>query len=95
MKSITWFQIGAGIDLIGLAMALYFVVGDLFNRSGGTNNPTMYRAILLYVAWIALGFLFKWLQKMTLALIVLWIPAVALLGYALMALMFIIFKPKF
>lgn len=95
MKSIHWFQIGAAIDLIGIGIALYFVISDFSSRSGGTNNPTMYKAILLFGSWIAIAFLLKSFDKLTLANLVLWLPGTALLGYALMTLLFIIFKPRF
>lgn len=95
MKSIHWFQIGAAIDLIGIGIALFFVVSDSFKGYRGTNNPTMYRAIFLFGGWVSLAFFLKWLDKMTLANLVLWLPGTALVGYALMTLAFIIFKPRF
>lgn len=93
MKAIWIFYAGAGIDLLALAIALYFVITDIASGISGTNNPSMYKAIGIMVLIIAISFWLKHMGKVFLANILLWIPALPLAGYGLMILLFIILKP--
>ena len=93
MKSIWIFYLGAGIDILALIIALFFVISDIASGTSGTNNPTMYKAIGIMFAIIAFGFWLKYIGKIVLANILLWIPALPLAGYGLMILLFVILKP--
>ncbi len=93
MKAIWFFYAGAGIDILALAIALFFVFGDIASGTSGTNNPSMYKAIGIMLLIIAVGFWLKSAGKVLLANILLWIPALPLAGYGLMILLFIILKP--
>ena len=93
MKAIHIFWFGAGIDILTFLIAVFFVVKDIGSPSGGTNNPTMYKALLAMGALIGAAFWLKSAGKMILANILLWIPGLPLAGYGLMILLFVIFKP--
>ncbi|MEZ4958331.1 MAG: hypothetical protein R2830_00805 [Saprospiraceae bacterium] len=56
MKSIWFFYIGAGIDLIALAAALLMMLSDLLKGTSGTNNPTMFTVFLLGAALVGGAF---------------------------------------
>ncbi|MEZ4955957.1 MAG: hypothetical protein R2825_20535 [Saprospiraceae bacterium] len=93
MKAIHFFYIGAGIDILALLIAIFFVIQDMGSSSGGTNNPTMYKALLVMGALIGAAFWLKHIGKLGYANTLLWIPGIPLAGYGLMILLFIIFKP--
>lgn len=93
MKAIWFFNIGAGIDVLAVIIALYFVVSDILSGTSGTNNPSMYKAILAMLVLIGLAFWLRHIGKMVLANILLWIPGFPLACYGIMILLFVIFKP--
>lgn len=93
MKALWFFYIGAGIDAIALLAAVIMMLQDSLKGYRGTNNPTMLLLTLIMAALIVGAFLLKKAGKIGFANALLWIPAVPLLAYGLMALMFIIFKP--
>jgi hypothetical protein len=93
MKGIHFFYIGAAIDIIAVLVALYFVLTDLNSPSGGTNNPTMYKALLAMAALIGGAFWLKSAGYTGWANVLLWIPGFPLAAYGLMILLFVIFKP--
>ena len=92
MKS--WiFYIGADIDIIGLGIVIYMMLGDMLKARHATNNPAMFGLTLLATALVVGAFLLKSTGKIGLANVLLWIPATLLLLYGLFVLMFIILKP--
>lgn len=93
MKAIIFFYIGAGIDIITLIVAFYFILTDMAKGRGGTNNPTMYTAVLILAALVGGAFWLKSAGKLGFANTLLWLPGFPLAAYGLMILLFIIFKP--
>lgn len=92
MKSII-FWTGATIDIIGLCVALYFILEDTLKGRSGTNNPAMIGLTLLMAALVVGAFLLKKAGKIVTANILLWLPGFPLAAYGLMILLFIILKP--
>jgi hypothetical protein len=95
MKAIHFFYIGAAIDILAVVIALFFVIGDMFKATSGTNNPSMFSALLLMGLLIGAAFLLKNAGHVGWANLLLWIPGVPLAGYGLMILLMIIGKPDF
>jgi hypothetical protein len=93
MKAIHWFYLGAGIDGLAICIAIFHVISDSLKGYRGTNNPTMYKALLGMGALIGVAFLLKYFGKIGFANALLWIPGTLLAGYGLMILLFILFKP--
>lgn len=87
------FWIGAGIDIIGLCVALYFILDDTLKGRSGTNNPTMTLLTFLMAMLIGGAFMLKHSGKIGIANTLLWIPATPLGLYGLFILLFIILKP--
>jgi hypothetical protein len=94
MKGIHFFFFGAGLDIIALIVAFYFMLIDLNSQSGGTNNPTMFKAVFAMIALLCLAFWLKSAGYLTIATILVWVPGFPLFCYGLMILAFVIFKPK-
>ncbi len=87
------FWIGAGIDIIGLVVTLYFILDDTLKGRSGTNNPTMTLLTFLMSLLIGGAFWLKHTGKIGTANALLWIPATPLGLYGLFILLFIILKP--
>jgi hypothetical protein len=93
LKAIHWFYIGLGIDGLAVLIAIFFIVGDHLKGYSGTNNPTMYKALLGMLALLGAAYWLKHIGKVGFANALLWIPGSCLAGYGLMVLAFVIFKP--
>lgn len=93
MKTPWFFYIGAGIDIIGICIALYMMVGDMLKGYRGTNNPTMASITLGAAILVALAFWLKSSGHAKIGTALLWVPAAPLFLYGLFVLMFIILKP--
>lgn len=89
------FYIGFSIDCLTLLFGFYLIVEDMTRFAGYPKNggSGLVLATLGFIAWLGGSyFLFTHGQK-SLATILVWIPAVPVLLYALFILMFIILKP--
>ncbi len=89
----TFFYIGASVDIIAWLIAIGFVIDDTLKGRTATNNPFMYKAILLMAMLVAVAFYLKHIKLVGAANALLWLPGIPIVGYGLMILMFIIFKP--
>jgi hypothetical protein len=93
MKAIWFFYLGAGIDLIALLIAAYFMLSDQIKGSSDANNPLMLIVTLALAALIGAAFWLKGAGKIGAANVLLWIPGLPLAGYGVMILLFVILKP--
>lgn len=87
------FKIAIGVDIIGVLVALYFILEDYFKRYSGSTSLSL--VTLGMCAWIGVCFLLLKNSMKTAATMMAWIPAVPLLCYAIMVLIMIIGKPDF
>lgn len=88
-----FFFSGLMIDGLAVLIALGFVVVDVLKGRSGTNNPTMFLAIMAMAAIIFGAVYLKSIGKMSVANVLLWIPGFPLLAYGFFVLLFIILKP--
>jgi hypothetical protein len=87
------YLIALTVDIIGLLVALYFVISDgiRYARSGNGMLPLL---TLIVCGWVGTSFYLYHHGHPKIAGIMAWIPALPLMGYGLFALMFIVFKPN-
>jgi hypothetical protein len=91
LKSIL-FYIPTGANIIAILVAVYFLVTDAMRYSSSSNGPLLL-VTLLMCGWVGLCFYLRTTPASTAGTILAWIPAIPLLGYGLMLLMFMILKP--
>lgn len=88
----SWHYILAlSVDVIGLIVALYFVITDSIKYS--SSNGSLSLVTLAFCAWVGISYYLYHHGHKGIASAMAWIPAVPLLGYGLFVLMFIILKP--
>lgn len=86
------YKIALATDCIGLAVALYFLISDSVRQSSA-NNSTLTVVTLIFAAWIGISYYLYQHGQPKIASIMAWIPAVPLLGYGLIVLLFVVLKP--
>jgi len=88
----SWHYILAlSVNVIGLIVALYFVITDSIKYS--SSNGSLSLVTLIFCAWVGISYYLYHHGHQSIASIMAWIPAVPLLGYGLFVLMFVILKP--
>lgn len=85
------FKIALAADCVALLVAFYFVIMDGMRDT--SSNGSLAMVSLLFAAWVGTSFFLYQGGYKTVAAIMAWIPAVPIIGYGLMILLFIIFKP--
>ena len=91
MKSLA-FYIPIVADIIGIVVALYFIITDAARNSSSSNGP-LTLVTLLMCGWVALCFYLHSTKTPALGTVLAWIPATPLILYGLFILLFIILKP--
>ena len=91
MKSLA-FYIPIVADIIGIVVALYFIITDAARNSSSSNGP-LTLVTLLMCGWVALCFYLRSTKTPALGTVLAWIPATPLILYGLFILLFIILKP--
>jgi hypothetical protein len=86
------YKIALAADIIAALVALYFIVSDGY-KGRADNNGTLSLVTLVFCAWIAISFFLYQNGQKSIASLMAWVPAVPIMGYGLMILMFVIFKP--
>jgi hypothetical protein len=85
------FKIALAADCIALLVAFYFIISDSLSYT--SNNGPLSLVTLLFAAWVAVSFFLYQGGYKTVGSIMAWVPAVPIIGYGLMILLFVIFKP--
>lgn len=91
MKSLA-FYIPIVADIIGIVVALYFIITDAA-RNSSSSNGSLTLVTLLMCGWVALCFYLRSTKTPALGTVLAWIPATPLILYGLFILLFIIIKP--
>ncbi len=86
------FKIALAVDFIAILIALFFVFSDMAQSSSSTNG-SLIMATMIFCCWVVASCLLHQGGYKTVASIMAWIPAVPVIGYGLMILLFVIFKP--
>jgi hypothetical protein len=86
------FKIALAINSIGILISLILMISDSIRQSSA-NNTLLLIATLVFCGWVSGCFVLYQNEYKTLASIMAWIPAIPLLGYGLMILLFVILKP--
>ena len=86
------FKIALAVDFITILIALFFVFSDMAQSSSSTNG-SLIMATMIFCCWVVASCLLHQGGYKTVASIMAWIPAVPVIGYGLMILLFVIFKP--
>lgn len=80
-------------DVIGILVALYFILSDAVKYPDHSRYGLLGVVTLAFAAWTGLSYYLYFHGYPGIASSMAWFPAVPLLGYGLMILMFIILKP--
>jgi len=91
LKNIS-FYIPTSVNIIGLLVAVYFILTD-YTQYGSSSNGLLLLVCVLMGGWIALCFYLRNKKVPALGTILAWIPATPLLLYGLFILLFIILNP--
>ncbi len=86
------FKIALVADFIAILVALYFVFLDIA-RGTTPSNGSLIMATMIFCCWVVASCLLYQGGYKTVASAMAWIPAVPVIGYGLMILLFVIFKP--
>jgi len=87
-----FFYLPISVDIIGLLVAVYFILTD-YTQYGSYNNGTLLLLSLLMGGWIGFCFYLRTTKVPVMGTILAWIPATPLLLYGLFILLFIILNP--
>jgi hypothetical protein len=91
LKSLA-FYIPIAADIIGIIVALYFIITDAARQSSSNNGP-LTLVTLLMCGWVALCFYLRSTKTPALGTVLAWIPAIPLILYGIFILLFIIINP--
>lgn len=91
MKSIL-FYVPTVINIIGILVAVYFLITDYIKKSSSKNNSLLLLTMLM-IGWVALCSYLHFVRASSFGTTLAWIPATPLLLYGLFILLFIILKP--
>ncbi|MCC7465397.1 MAG: hypothetical protein IT261_03965 [Saprospiraceae bacterium] len=86
------YKIALAADCIAILVAIYFLYTD-YARSSSSSNGLLNLVTMAFAAWVGLSFYLYHHGHPKIAAIMAWIPAVPLLGYGVMILLFVVFKP--
>jgi hypothetical protein len=86
------FKIALAADVIAILVAIYFLFTD-YVRSSSSSNGMLSLVTMAFAAWVGLSFYLYHHEHPKIAAIMAWIPAIPIIGYGVVILMFIIFKP--
>ena len=86
------FKIAIATDFIAILVALYFVFSDMA-RDTAPSNGSLIMVTIGFCCWVVASCLLNQSGYKTVASVMAWIPAVPIIGYGLMILLFVIFKP--
>ncbi|MDX1911638.1 MAG: hypothetical protein SFV22_09155 [Saprospiraceae bacterium] len=86
------YKIALAADIIAALVALYFIISDGY-KGRSDSNGALSLATLVFCTWIAVSFFLHQHGYKGIASAMAWIPAIPILGYGLMILLFVIFKP--
>ena len=90
----SWTYIVAiAVDVIGMLVALYFVITDGIRNSRGGGNGILPLITLIFCGWVGTSFYLYHNGHPKIASSMAWLPALPLLGYGLFILLFLILKP--
>jgi len=86
------FYIPTGANIIAILIAIYFLITDAMWYNNSRNGPLLLVTFLM-CCWVGLCFYLKSTPASVAGAILAWIPAVPLILYGVMILMFMILKP--
>jgi hypothetical protein len=86
------YKIALATDCIAVLVALYFIVSDSIRQSS-SDNGLLTMVTLVFCAWVGLSYYLYHHGQPKIASMMAWVPAVPLLGYGLIILLFVVFKP--
>lgn len=86
------FKIALTTDLIAILVALFFIFSDMA-RGTSPSNGSLIMVTMGFCCWVVASCLLYQGGYKTVASAMAWIPAVPIIGYGLMILLFIIIKP--
>lgn len=86
------FYIGIGIDVIAVLVALYFIITDSIGFTS-SDNTGLTVVTVLFCGWIGLCWYLKSQGSVGWGTVLAWVPALPLVLYGLIVLLFIILKP--
>ena len=88
------FKIAIAVDCIAVVVALYFIITDSM-RASSSDNGSLSMVTIGMCLWIALCYFLHSGGYPRLGNTLAWVPAVPLLGYGILMLLFLILKPDF
>jgi hypothetical protein len=86
------FYVPISVDIIGILVALYFIITDAMRQSSSSNGSLTFITLLM-CGWVGLCFYLRSTPSHSLGTVLAWIPATPLLLYGLFILLFVILKP--
>lgn len=86
------FKIALAINSIGILISLILMISDSIRQSSA-NNSLLLIATLVFCGWVGGCYVLYQNDYKSLAATMAWLPAIPLLGYGLMILLFVILKP--
>jgi hypothetical protein len=87
------FKIAIAADVIAIVVALYFMYKDYFTSYSSSSNGLLSLVTMGLMAWVGFSYYLHTHGSPKIGAIMAWIPAIPILGYGLMILAFVIFKP--
>jgi hypothetical protein len=86
------FKIALAINCIGILIALILIISDSIRQSAANNGPLLI-ATVVFCGWVGGSFMLYQGGYKSIAAKMAWLPAIPLLGYGLLILLFVILKP--
>ncbi|HAD10951.1 MAG TPA: hypothetical protein DCF33_00790 [Saprospirales bacterium] len=86
------FKIALAADIIAILVAWYFLYKD-YTSSSSSSNGSLGMVTIGFIAWVCLSYFLYSSGHTKIGAIMAWIPAIPIIGYGVMILMFLIFKP--
>ena len=86
------FKIAIAADFIAILVALYFIFSDMAQDTSSSNG-SLIMVTMGFCCWVVASCLLYQGGYKTVASAIAWIPAVPIIGYGLMILLFVILKP--
>lgn len=86
------YTIAMTANIIAILVALYFIISDAIRGQSYRNNSLLL-ATLAMMGWVGICHFLRHSGKTDLSTTMALVPAIPILGYALLILLFIILKP--